>query len=61
MPNQPKPLTLEKMIDKEKGKMVMNLNSLDQLEKSLNESLTCYALVASRNRDRDLVADSMTH
>ena len=46
IPNQPKSLTLEKMIDKEKGKMVMNLNSLDQLEKSLNESLTCYVLVA---------------
>ena len=60
MPNQPKPPTLEKKVDKgkekveiapekkrDKGKrkMVMNLISHDQIEKSLNESSTCYALV----------------
>jgi len=29
-----------------KEKMVMNLISIDQLEESLNEGLTCYSLVA---------------
>ena len=46
MLNQPKPPTLTKKVDKSKGKMVMNFISLDQLEKSLSEGLTCYALVA---------------
>ena len=46
MPNQPKSLTLEKKVDKGKGKMVMNLVSPDQLEQNLNEGLTCYTLVA---------------
>jgi len=62
MPSQPKPPTLEKKVDKGnekvktlapekngdkgKGKMVMNLISHDQIEKSLNEGSTCYALVA---------------
>jgi len=61
MPNQHKPptskkkvdkgkgkrvtLTPEKKVDKGKGKMMMNLISHDQLEKSLNEGSTCYALV----------------
>jgi len=43
--NQPKPPTPKKMIDKGKGKTVMNLISPDQLEQSLNEGLTCYALM----------------
>jgi len=62
IPNQPKPLTPEKKVDKGKGKvdalahekksdkgkhkMVMNLISHDQIERSLNEGLTCYAPVA---------------
>ena len=62
MPNQPKAptpeqnvdkgkrkvdtLTPEKKGDKCKGKKVMNLISHDQIERSLNEGLTCYALVA---------------
>ena len=46
MSNQRKPPAPEKKVDKGKGKMVMNLISADQLEKSLNEGLTCYALVA---------------
>ena len=61
MPNQPKPPTFEKKVDKGKGKVVtlnskkadkgkgkvvMNLISHDQVEKSLNEGSTCYALVA---------------
>jgi len=33
-------------VDKGKGKMVMNLISHDQVEKSLNEGSTCYPLVA---------------
>ena len=39
-------LAPEKKIDKGKGKMVMNLISLNQIERSLNEGLTCYALGA---------------
>jgi len=39
-------LTLEKKDDKDKGKMVMNLISHVQIEKSLHEGFTCYALVA---------------
>jgi len=39
-------LNLEKKVDKGKGKMVMNLISHDQVEKSLNENLTCFVLVA---------------
>jgi len=62
MPNQTKPSTLEKKIDKDKekadtlapekksdkgkGKIVMNLISHDQIERSLNEGSTCYAFVA---------------
>ena len=46
MPNQTKSLILEKKVDKGKGKMVMNLISHDQVEKSLNENLTCFVLVA---------------
>ena len=62
MPNQPKPSTPKKKVDKDKGKavilapekksdkgkskMVMNLISHSQIERSLNEGLTCYALVA---------------
>ena len=62
IPNQPKPLTPEKKVDKGKGKvdalahekksdkgkhkMVMNLISHDQIESSLNEDSTCYAPVA---------------
>jgi len=62
MPNQPKPSTPEKKVDKgkgkvdtlspekkadkDKGKIVMNLTSYDQIERSLNEGSTCYALVA---------------
>jgi len=38
-------LTPGKKSDKGKGKMVMNLISHDQIEKSLNEGSTCYALV----------------
>ena len=39
-------LTSEKKDDKGKGKMVMNLISHDQIEKSLHEGSTCYVLVA---------------
>jgi len=49
MPNYPKPLTHEKKVDKREEKMVMNLISPDQLEKSMNKSLTCYVLVAQEN------------
>jgi len=38
-------LVPEKKSDKGKGKMVMSLISHDQIEKSLNEEFTCYALV----------------
>jgi len=60
--NQPKPSTSKKRVDKGKGKvetlalekkgdkgkrkMVMNLISHDQIEKSLNVGSTCYALMA---------------
>ena len=59
MPNQPKPPTREKGVDKGKdkvdvlnpekrgdkgkGKLEMNLISHDQIEKSLHEGSTCYA------------------
>ena len=43
--NQRKPPTPEKKVDNGNEKMVMNLISFDQLEHSLNEGLTCYALV----------------
>ena len=62
MPNQPKPLTWEKKVDKgkgkvnvltpgkksdkDKGKMIINLISHDQIGKSLNKGFTCYALMA---------------
>ena len=62
MPNQLKPpspeknvdkskrkvdtLAFEKKGDKGKGNMIMNLISHDQIERSLNEGSTCYALVA---------------
>ena len=39
-------LAPEKKNDKGKGKMVMNLISHDQIERSINECSTCYALVA---------------
>ena len=39
--------------DKGKGKMEMNLISHDQIEKSLHEGSTCYALVA-READRNI-------
>jgi len=39
-------LNSEKKVDKGKEKMIINLISYDQIEKSLNESSTCYALVA---------------
>jgi len=39
-------LTPEKKSYKGKGKMIINLISHDQIEKSLNEGSTCYALVA---------------
>jgi len=45
MPNQLKPPTAEKKIDKSKWKMVMNLITLDRFEQSLNKGLTCYSLV----------------
>jgi len=60
MPNQPKhskqekgvdidrkmdALVPEKKSDKGKGKMIVSLISHDQIEKSLNEGFTCYALV----------------
>jgi len=74
MPNQPKPPTRKKRVDKGKdkvdvltprkkgdkgkGKMVMNLISHDQIEKSLHEGSTCYALVTreavERSRCRSL-------
>jgi len=60
MPNQSKPPTPEKKVDKDKGKvntlapekkgdkdkgkMVMNLISHDQIERSLNEGSTCMHL-----------------
>ena len=66
MPNQSKPPTSEKKVDKSKrkvvtlnpekkvdkgkAKMIMNLISHDQVEKSLNEGSTCHALVT---RDAD--------
>ena len=62
MSNQPKPPVQRKKVDKGKekmialppekksnkgkGKIVMNLISHNQIERSLNEGLTCYALVA---------------
>ena len=39
-------LAPEKKGDKAKGRMVMNLISHDQIERSSNEGSTCYALVA---------------
>ena len=69
IPNQPKPSTQGKGVDKgkdkvdvlnpekkgDKGKckMEMNLISHDQIEKSLHEGSTCYALVA-READRNI-------
>ena len=41
MPNQHKPSAPEKKVDNKKGKIVINLISSNQLEKSLNECLTC--------------------
>jgi len=35
-----------------KEKMVMNLISIDQLEQSLNEGLTCYSLVAQETEPK---------
>jgi len=50
-------LTLGKKGDKDKGKMIMNLISHDQIEKSLHEGSTCYALVA-READRKIEMQS---
>jgi len=44
MPNQPKPPAQGKQSDE--GKMVVNLISHNQIERSLNEGLMCYILVA---------------
>ena len=46
-------LTPEKKSYKGKGKMIINLISHDQIEKSLNEGSTCYALV-SREAERKI-------
>ena len=46
MPNQPKPPTPRKKSDK--GKIVVNLISHNQIERSLNKGLMCYALVARK-------------
>jgi len=68
MLNQPKPpkqkkidkgkekvdaLIHEEKSDKGKGKMVLNLISQDQIEKSLKEGSTCYALV-TRETEPDI-------
>jgi len=76
MPNQPKPPTRKKRVDKGKdkvdvltprkkgdkgkGKMVMNLISHDQIEKRLHEGSTCYALVA-REVDRKIKVQIPEH
>ena len=64
MPNQPKPPTREKGVDKVdvltpgkkgdkgKGKMVMNLISHEQMEKSWHEGSTYYALWLERLIER---------
>ena len=44
MPNQPKPPAQGKQSDE--GKMVVNLISHNQIERSLNEGLMCCTLVA---------------
>jgi len=46
--------------DKGKGKMEMNLISHDQIEKSLHEGSTCYALVA-REVDRNIEEQIFKH
>jgi len=53
-------LTLEKKSDNGKCKMVMNLISHDQIEKSLHEGSTCYALVA-READQKIVVQILGH
>jgi len=53
-------LTPGKKGDKGKGKMVMNLISHDQIEKSLHEDFTCYALVA-RKADRKIEVQISEH
>ena len=76
IPNQPKPptqkkridkgkdkvdvLTPEKKSDKSKGKMVRNLISHDQIEKSLDEGSTYYALMA-READRKIKVQILEH
>ena len=45
-------LAPKKKGDKSKGKMIMNLISHDQIERSLNESSTCYALVAQQAKPK---------
>ena len=75
MPNQPKPPTQKKGVDKGKdkvdvlnpkekggkgkGKMEMNLINHNQIEKSLHEGFTCYALVtreADRNSEEQILS-----
>ena len=41
-------VTLEKKVDEGKEKILMNLISHDQVEKSMNEGSTCYALLAQK-------------
>jgi len=53
-------LTPGKKSDKGKGKMVMNLISHDQIEKSLHEGSTSYALVA-READRKIEVQIPQH
>ena len=76
MPNQPKPPTREKGInkgkdkvdvltpgknsDKGKGNMIMNLISCDQVEKSLHEGSTCYVLV-TRETNRKIKMQILDH
>jgi len=76
IPIQPKPPTPEKKIDKDKwkvdtlapekkgdkakGRMVMNLISHDQIERSSNEGSTCYALVA-REAEPDTEVQVLGH
>jgi len=76
MPNQPKPPTREKGInkgkdkvdvltpgknsDKGKGNMIMNLISRDQVEKSLHEGSTCYVLV-TRETNRKIKMQISKH
>ena len=53
-------LTPGKKSDKDKGKMIINLISHDQIEKSLHEGSNCYALVA-READRKIEVQTPGH